>query len=250
LRRGARRSSSGRSVPRPSAPARAERPRSFRDQDAFDHCLRQQLSPPSEQLVAVHIMAPAPRSIPTPRRLRLRHHLASNASEYCRRFVAPAWLMSTKLLVDTCSASPVIRRSSRQSALSGRRPSPSAYCRVSKRSTKAVDNSVENSRQRRRLADDLSCFQLCQNIRQTSKPLMSLCISEKVGRPLRHDSFGIACHIFITLPVNNFATSVIFAALPERVMRSHSSENRARKTSSDRRSQEAKHRSCSITATI
>jgi len=43
---------------------------------------------------------------------------------------------------------------------------------------------------------------------------------------------------------------VIFAALPERVMRSHSSENRARKTSSDRRSQEAKHRSCSITATI
>src|SRR4029077_9692919 len=50
-----------------------------------------------------------------------------SASEYCRRFVAPACLVSTKLLVDTCSASSAIRRSLRQSALSGRRPSPSAY---------------------------------------------------------------------------------------------------------------------------
>src|SRR3984893_16355651 len=47
-----------------------------------------------------------------------------NASEYCRRFVAPGCLVSTKLLVDTWSASSAIRRSLRQSALSGRRASP------------------------------------------------------------------------------------------------------------------------------
>src|ERR1700730_17831330 len=47
-----------------------------------------------------------------------------NASEYCRRF---GCLVSTKPVVDTCSACSAIRRSLHQSTLSGRRSSPSAY---------------------------------------------------------------------------------------------------------------------------
>jgi hypothetical protein len=43
---------------------------------AFDHCFRQQLPPPSEQLVAVHIMTSRHGRHRRPRRLRLRHHLA------------------------------------------------------------------------------------------------------------------------------------------------------------------------------
>jgi len=74
-------------------------------------------------------MAPRHDRYRRPRRLRLGHIWRFSASEYCRRFVAPACLVSTKLLVDTCSASSAIRRSLRQSALSGRRPSPSAYQR-------------------------------------------------------------------------------------------------------------------------
>jgi hypothetical protein len=43
---------------------------------AFDHCFRQQLPPPSEQLVAVHIMTSRHDRHRRSRRLRLRHHLA------------------------------------------------------------------------------------------------------------------------------------------------------------------------------
>ena len=43
---------------------------------AFHHCLRQQLPPPSEQLVAVDIVAPRHNRHRRTGRLRLRHHLA------------------------------------------------------------------------------------------------------------------------------------------------------------------------------
>jgi hypothetical protein len=71
---------------------------------AFDPCLRQQLSPPSEQLVAVHIMTPRHDRYRRPQRLRLRHHLALQRFGILSTLLAPACLVSTKLLVDTCSA--------------------------------------------------------------------------------------------------------------------------------------------------
>src|SRR5690348_3236435 len=43
---------------------------------AFDHRLRQQLTPPSEQLIAVHIVAPRHDRHRRTGHLRLRHHLA------------------------------------------------------------------------------------------------------------------------------------------------------------------------------
>ena len=57
-----------------------------------------------------------------------------SASEYCRRFAAlGCCVVSTNLVVDTCSARSTVRRSSRQSPLSSRRSSPSVYRAVRSR---------------------------------------------------------------------------------------------------------------------
>jgi hypothetical protein len=60
-------------APRPTA---IRRDRHRHHCAAFDHRLRQQLPPPSEQLVAVHIMTPRHDRHRRPRRQRLCHHLA------------------------------------------------------------------------------------------------------------------------------------------------------------------------------
>src|SRR5580704_371886 len=72
---------------------------------AFDHRLRQQLPPPSEQLIAVHIVAPRHDRHDAPGTCVSATIWRFNASEYCRRFAAlGCCLVSTTPLVDTCSA--------------------------------------------------------------------------------------------------------------------------------------------------
>ena len=61
---------------RPPRPTAVRRDRDRHHGAAFDHCFRQQLPPPSEQLVAVHIMMSRHDRHRRSRRLRLRHHLA------------------------------------------------------------------------------------------------------------------------------------------------------------------------------
>jgi len=61
---------------RPPRPSAIRRDRDWHHCAAIDRRLRQQLSPPSEQLVAVHIMTPRHDRHRCPWRLRLRHHLA------------------------------------------------------------------------------------------------------------------------------------------------------------------------------
>ena len=61
---------------RPPRPAAIRRDRDWHHCAAFHCCLRQQLPPPSEQLVAVHIMAPRHDRHRCARCQRLRHHLA------------------------------------------------------------------------------------------------------------------------------------------------------------------------------
>ena len=71
---------------------------------AFDHCFRQQLPPPSEQLVAVHIRRRATIDTDAPGACVSDTIWRFNASEYCRRFIRPGCcLVSTKPVVDTCS---------------------------------------------------------------------------------------------------------------------------------------------------
>ena len=60
---------------------------------AFDHCLRQQLSSPSEQLVAVHIVTPRHDRHRGTRHLRLCHHLA------LQRFTILSTLRRARLLL-------------------------------------------------------------------------------------------------------------------------------------------------------